>query len=222
MDEYVETVIIGAGQSGLATSYELSRHHREHIVLERAARAGHVWRDERWDSFALFSPNWTFRMPGAEYSGDQPDAFMPRDDVASLLECYPERFHLPVCYSTPVTSVERVETDGTFVVRTPERDWRARNLVVATGRYQEPRIPIMTTELPHDIYQLASRDYRNPQSLPLGAVLVVGSAQTGCQIAEDLYLADRRVYLSVSSAGRMPRRYRGKDIFEWLVPSGFF
>jgi putative flavoprotein involved in K+ transport len=222
MAEYIETVIIGAGQSGLATSYQLSQHHREHLVLERAARAGHVWRDERWDSFALFSPNWTFRMPGAEYRGDQPDAFMPRDEMAALLEGYPERFHLPVCYNAPVTGIERVETDGTFVVCTPERDWRARNLVVAIGRYQEPSIPAVATELPDDVYQLPSRDYRNPESLPPGAVLVVGSAQTGCQIVEDLQLAGRKVYLSVSSAGRLLRRYRGKDIFDWLVPAGFF
>ncbi len=222
MAEHIETVIIGAGQSGLGTSYHLSQHHREHIVLERAARAGHVWRDERWDSFALFSPNWAFRMPGAAYRGDQPDAFMPRDEVAALLEGYPERFHLPVCYDMPVTGVERIESDGTFVVRTPERDWRARNLVVATGRYQEPKIPSMATELPLDIHQLPSRDYRNPESLPLGAVLVVGSAQTGCQIVEDLYLAGRQVYLCVGSAGRIPRRYRGKDIWEWLYQTRFY
>jgi putative flavoprotein involved in K+ transport len=220
--EYIETVIIGAGQSGLATSYHLSQHHREHLVLERAARAGHVWRDERWDSFALFSPNWTFRMPGAEYRGDQPNAFMPRDEVAGLIEGYPERFHLPVCYSAAVTGVEQVDADSSFVIRTPGRDFQARNLVVATGRYQEPQIPKPATELPNDIYQLSARDYSNPRSLPHGAVLVVGSGQTGCQIVEDLRLAGRKVYLSVGSAGRLLRRYRGKDIFEWLVPMGFF
>ena len=141
MAEQVETVIIGAGQAGLATSYHLSQQGREHVVLERAERAGHVWRDQRWDSFTLVTPNWTVQMPGAEYKGDQPGAFMPRDEVAALLEGYPARFRLPICFSTPVTSVERSEPDGLFAVRTTESDWHARNVVVATGYFQEPKIP---------------------------------------------------------------------------------
>src|SRR5512137_2500743 len=110
MAEKVETVVIGAGQAGLAASHALSSQGCEHVVLERAGRAGHVWRDERWDSFTLVTPNWSVQMPGAEYNGDQPDAFMPRDDIAALLEGYPDRFHLPVRYHTPVTGVERAET----------------------------------------------------------------------------------------------------------------
>jgi putative flavoprotein involved in K+ transport len=147
---------------------------------------------------------------------------MPRDQVAALLEGYPERFKLPVSYNTPVTSVERLATDGAFAVRTPNREWHARNVVVATGFFQKPQIPSVGSQLPPHIHQLTSGDYRNSQSLPPGAVLVVGSGQSGCQIAEDLHLGGRRVYLAVGSAGRTVRRYRGRDIYEWLKLVGFF
>jgi putative flavoprotein involved in K+ transport len=217
----IETVIIGGGQAGLATSYHLTRLNREHIVLEKAAGAGNSWRNDRWDSFTLVTPNWTFRLPGAEYDGDEPHGFMPRDEIVNRLEQYVSGFGLPVQFQTEVLSVEPVLSNRGFRVRTRDELFISENVVTATGLFQKPKFPALAKHLSPVINQLSSGQYRNPQELPPGAVLVVGSAQSGCQIAEELYQSGRRVYLCVGSAGRAPRRYRGRDIFEWLNDSGF-
>lgn len=216
MVQQVETVIIGGGQAGLATSYHLSQRGREHIVLEEAAQAGNVWRNDRWDSFTLLTPNWSFRLPGAEYQGDAPDAFMERDEIVANFERYVEQFNLPVHYQERVISVEQKADGKGYLVRSAGTIWDAQNVVVATGLFQEPKIPPYSADLSPQITQLHSGRYRNPQALPSGAVLVAGSAQSGCQIAEELYQSGRRVYLCVGSTGRVPRRYRGKDIYEWM------
>lgn len=219
--EFVETVIIGGGQAGLAVSYTLKQAGREHVVLEQAPRPGNSWRSSRWDSFTLVTPNWTLKMPGAEYDGPDREGFMPRDQIVAYFESYPERFHLPVQYNTCVSSVEPLEPLG-YLVRINGRPVATRNVVIATGQERGLKIPSFAASLSPRITQLHSRDYRNPQSLPEGAVLVVGSAQSGCQIAEELQEDGRRVYLSTGGAGRAPRRYRGKDTFEWLFLSGMF
>lgn len=219
--ENIETVIIGGGQSGLATSYFLAQQKREHIVLERAAQAGNVWRNERWDSFTFVTPNWANGMPGAAYAGDQPDGYLPRDEIVRYFEQYVERLHLPVRYNTRVTSLEP-GTHGGYSVKTRDAEFHARNVVVAVGLYQKPKIPAFSAQLPRDILQLSGSQYRNPGALPPGAVLVVGSAQSGVQITEDVWLSGRTVYLCVGKAGRVPRRYRGKDIVAWLQRIGFF
>lgn len=221
MSRQIETVIIGGGQAGLATSYYLTQRGREHIVLEQAVQAGSVWRNERWDSFTLVTPNWSFRLPGAEYQGSQPDGFMPRDEIVACFEQYVERFQLPVQYGVRVSSVEQDPASQGFLVRTEKALWETQNVVMATGSFQRPKIPSFSADLSADITQLHSSQYRNPQSLLPGAVLVVGSAQSGCQIAEELYQSGRKVYLSVGSAGRGLRRYRGKDVYEWLQLTGF-
>ena len=218
MSEQVDTIIIGAGQGGLSTSYHLTQQGREHVILEQADQVAAAWR-QRWDSFTLITPNWTIRLPGAEYKGDDPDGFMPRDEVISYFEEYVEQFELPIRYGVRVTSVEPVEAG--YLVRTDKGEFEAANVVVATGMYQQPRIPPMSANLSSEIQQLHSSEYHNPKALPAGAVLVVGSAQSGCQIAEELYQRGRKVYLSVSSAGRFPRRYRGKDVTRWLEEIGF-
>jgi putative flavoprotein involved in K+ transport len=221
MTEQVETVIVGGGQAGLATSYCLGRLGRENVVLEQAAHAGSAWRDGRWDSFTLVTPNWTIRLPGAEYQGSDPDGFMGRDDLVRYFEQYVEHYRLPVRYETRVNSIDALDGAG-YRVQTGETSWRARNVVVASGFFQTPRIPDYSRNIPADILQLHSGAYRNPAALPPGAVLVVGSAQSGCQIAEELYQSGRKVYLCVGgSSGRIPRRYRGRDIVEWLIRSGF-
>lgn len=218
--EQIETVIVGGGQAGLATSYHLRQHGREHIVLEQAAQAAHVWRDERWDSFTLVTPNWALKLPGAAYDGPEPDGFMPRAEVIAYFARYVDRFQLPVQPNTRVVSVEPIDAKG-YRVTTPERTFAAQNVVMATGFFQQPRIPPFAAGLSPDVTQLHSSQYRNPESLPAGAVLVVGSAQSGCQIAEELYQRGRTVFLSIGSAGRVPRRYRGKDVIAWLVETGF-
>lgn len=219
MGEKIETIIIGGGQAGLATSYHLGRRGREHLVLEQAAQAGNAWRNDRWDSFALLTPNWSFRLPGAEYDGDAPEGFMPRAEIVARFERYVERFRLPVQYGQRVLAVE--PDDAGYRVRTETAQWQTRNVVVATGLFQRPRLPAYSAALPPAVTQLHSGQYRNPEALPPGAVLVAGSGQSGCQIAEELYLSGRRVYLCVGSAGRAPRRYRGKDVYDWLNRCGF-
>jgi len=219
MSERVQTVIIGGGQAGLATSYWLTQHGHEHIILEQAAQAANAWRNDRWDSFTLVTPNWATRMPGAESPGADPNGYMPRDELVAYFEQYIERFQLPVRYNTRVASVE--QNGAGYVVRTDNGTLSAKNVVVATGLFQRPKIPAFNAQIDAGFTQLHSGAYRNPRSIPPGAVLVVGSAQSGCQIAEELCQNGRRVYLCTGSAPRFPRHYRGKDAYEWASLSGF-
>jgi putative flavoprotein involved in K+ transport len=218
--ERLDTIVIGAGQAGLATSYYLTHQSIEHLVLEQADRPAPVWRDGRWDSFTLVTPNQAFRMPGAEYDGPEPDAFMPLKEVIAFFERYPVQFSLPVQCNTRVERVEALDLGGYRVV-TPDRSYEVNNVVIATGHEQMPAIPAASAELSPELTQLHSSRYRNPEALPDGAVLVVGTAQSGGQIAEELYQSGRTVYLSVGNAGRAPRRYRSKDVFVWLLETGF-
>jgi putative flavoprotein involved in K+ transport len=217
--EHIETVIVGGGQAGLATSYHLAQQGHEHVVLERSAHVASAWRDGRWDSFTLVTPNWSLRMPGAEYAGPDPDGFLPRDEVVAYFDRYVERFGLPVRYDSEVRSVEPLDRGG-YRLETGERTFKARNVVIATGFFQRPKLPSFAAELSPEIGQLHSSQYRDPDLLPPGAVLVVGSAQSGCQIAEELYQRGRTVFLSTGGAGRVPRRYRGKDVIEWIDLTG--
>lgn len=220
MDTHIETLIIGGGQGGLSVSYFLQQAGREHLVLEAADQPAKAWRSERWDSFYLNSPNWSFRLPGAAYSGPEPDGYMPRDQVVASFEQYIDRFRLPVRFGVRAGSIQWL--DPGFRVETDQETYQAGNVVVATGMYQHPKVPSFATALNGNTQAITSGQYRNPEALPPGAVLVVGSAQSGCQIAEELYQSGRKVYLCVGSAGRVPRRYRGRDIFEWLDRSGFW
>jgi putative flavoprotein involved in K+ transport len=221
MPEQIDTVIIGGGQAGLAASYCLKEHGRSHVILEQAARLANTWRNQRWDSFTLVTPNWQLSLPGYQYAGDEPDGFLARDEVVAYLEGYAASFQAPVRFGTRVLAVETV--NGEYRIETTAGDYRAANVVIASGYFQQPKILPVSTELPQSIVQIHSSDYRNPQQLPPGAVLVVGSGQSGCQIAEELYQSGRKVYLSIgASSGRAPRRYRGKDITWWLVNMGFF
>ena len=217
MADFIETIIIGGGQAGLATSYHLGQMGQEHLVLEQAKYAGNTWRNQRWDSFTFVTPNWMIRLPGAEYQGDDPDGYLPRDQIVRYFEEYVDRFHLPIRYGVRATAVERNETG--YQVQTEQGAYLAKNVVIATGFFQSPKRPAFSAKLPAGVLQLYTREYRNPAQLPPGAVLVVGSGQSGCQIAEELYLSGRKVFLSVGSTGRVPRRYRGKDIVWWMLKS---
>jgi putative flavoprotein involved in K+ transport len=221
MEHQIETIIVGGGQAGLATSYYLTQQNHEHIVLEQAAQAAQAWRNDRWDSFTFVTPNWTIKMPGAEYAGGEPDGFMERAEIIGYFEDYVTRFQLPVQFNTRVISIEPQANGKGYLVTTDRETYAAQQVVMATGMFQRPKIPKFSGDLPAPILQLHSSVYRNPDALPPGAILVVGSAQSGCQIAEELYQSGRTVYLSVSGAGRVPRRYHGKDIVEWLTLVGF-
>ena len=219
MREFVETIVVGGGQAGLAASYWLARARRPHLVLERSAHAAHAWRDQRWDSFTLVTPNWQVRMPGAEYAGPEPDGFLARDQVVDYFEQYIARFRLPVRYGVEVWSISR-NAAGAYSIATNSGAYESHNVVIATGFYQRPKIPAVAGKLPPQIRQMHSSQYRNPGALSPGAVLVVGAGQSGAQIAEELYLNGRRVFLSVGRTVRLPRRYRGRDIHRWSEALG--
>jgi putative flavoprotein involved in K+ transport len=217
MADFIETIIIGGGQAGLATSYYLGQMGREHLVLEQARYAGNTWRNQRWDSFTFVTPNWMIQLPGAGYQGDDPDGYLPRDGIVRYFEGYVERYKFPIRYGVRASSVVRNEAG--YLVKTEQEEFRAANVVIATGFFQKPKLPTFSAKLPPGIVQLHTSEYRNPDRLPPGAVLVVGSGQSGCQIAEELYLSGRKVYFSVGGTGRVPRRYRGKDITWWFFKS---
>lgn len=204
--------IIGAGQAGLSLSHELTRLKVEHVILEKGVLAN-AWLTQRWDSFSLVTPNWMLRLPGRQYEGDEPDAFMPGSEFVRWLQDYARSFAAPVRTGVEVTRVSR--SGSGFLLSTSTGQIACDNVVIATATYQTPRIPDLAAHIAPAIRQIHAADYRNPSQLPAGAVLVVGSAQSGCQIAEELHLAGRPVYLSTSSAGRLPRRYRGRDANDW-------
>jgi putative flavoprotein involved in K+ transport len=179
-----------------------------------------AWRNQRWDSFMLVTPNFQVRMPGAEYTGSDPYGFMPLAEVIEYFDDYVRRFQLPVHCGVEVFGVEKLDEE--YLVRTSEGDFEAANVVIATGLYQAPKIPKLSQRIHSNILQMHSMEYKNPSSLTNGAVVVVGTGQSGAQIAEELYQSGRKVYLSIGSAGRVPRRYRGKDISEWLTRMGSF
>ena len=218
MTTQVNTVIVGGGQAGLSVSHYLSEHGVEHIVLEQADKPGDAWRSHRWDSFTLNTPRWQSRVPGACYDEGDSDGFMPKQEVVAHLEELASR--LPVRTGARVASITR-DTGGDYLIVIDDGETiRTRNVVVATGLYQTPKIPRLACSFPTAIKQLHSDNYRNPDQLLPGAVLVVGSAQSGAQIAEELYESGRKVFLATGGAGRTPRRYRGKDANWWFARMG--
>jgi putative flavoprotein involved in K+ transport len=216
----VDVVVIGAGQAGLSTSYHLKQQGIGHVVLEQD-RIGESWRSGRWDSFCLVTPNWTVQLPGFPYQGPDADGFMGRDELVTYLDSYAASFESPVETGIRVTAVAKTP-DGGFSVQTADTTLSARAVVIATGSYRRPKIPPFAPQLPRDVFQAHSSQYRTPALLPEGAVLVVGSGQSGVQIAEEWHEAGRRVFLSVSHCGRVPRRYRGRDIVWWGKMGGLY
>jgi putative flavoprotein involved in K+ transport len=221
MSRKIDTVIVGGGQAGLAVSYYLKQDGREHVVVEQAPAIANAWRNHRWDSFTLNTPNWQSCLPGAECPGVDPDGFLSRDEIVAYFQNYVDRFDLPVLYGVEVKAIEPNDVAG-YVVETSAGRFVANNVVIATGLYQKPKVPVLSADFPADVTQFHSDKYRNPQLLPAGSVLVVGSAQSGTQIAEELNQSGRKVYLSVSRAGRVPRRYRGKDANWWQDKMGAY
>jgi putative flavoprotein involved in K+ transport len=213
----IDTVVIGAGQAGLIMSRLLQEAGREHIVVERRETLGGGWQD-RWDGFQVVSPNFVSRLPGFPYEGSDPDGFMTRDEIADRTRRYAAVIGAPVVLGADVTRLGANGRDGRrFHVETSAGPVDADSVVSATGAFHVPRIPSAASGIATDITQLHAHHYRNPDQLPPGGVLVVGSGQTGVQLAEELREAGREVVLSTGRCGRVPRRYRGRDIFWWLV-----
>lgn len=212
-----DVLIIGAGQAGLGLSYYLSNAGVDHQILDKG-RIGNAWRAERWDSFCLVTPNWSIRLPGAIYDGDDPDGFMSRDDFVAYIETWAESFGAPVRENVEATTVRRTKTG--FEVSTTVGPIRAGKVVIATATHQKPRRPKLSDLMPRAITQLDATEYRNAAGLADGAVLVVGSGQTGAQIAEELNQAGCETYLSVGGTGRLIRRYRGRDCIAWQKDMG--
>ena len=211
----VETAVVGAGQAGLVMSTFLQAARREHVLLDRRESLGGGWQD-RWDAFCLVTPNWVTTLPSFPYDGPDPHGFMPRDSIVERMRAYAAAISAPVELGT---NVRRLTTrdEGGFRLETSRGTIDAAHVVVAAGGFQAPRMPAFATKLSDRIVQVHSHHYRNEAALPPGRVLVVGTGQSGVQLAEELQEAGREVILSVGHTARMPRRYRGHDIFVWLV-----
>ncbi len=215
--ERFEVAVVGGGQAGLAVSHELTGAGVEHVVLERG-KVGETWR-RRWDTFCLVTPNWTVQLPGGHYDGDDPDGYLPRDEVVAFLERYATGFGAPVREGVDIAGIEP-DADGGFTLRTSDGELRANSVVLATGAYQRQHRPGAKT-LPPDLLQIDIDGYRHPGALPAGRVLVVGSGQSGCQIAEELREAGREVVLACGRAPWASRSLGGRDIVWWAAETGF-
>lgn len=213
-------LVIGGGQAGLSASYFLKQRGIDHLVFEKNRR-GHAWREERWDNFCLVTPNWQCQLPDFPYAGADPFGFMKKDEILAYLDAFIARTDPPLREGVAVTAL-RQGAEGGFVVETSDGTYTADQVIVSVGGYHVPNIPRVAERLPREILQLHSSRYRNSEALPPGAVLVVGSGQSGCQIAEDLKIDGRKVHLCVGGAPRSPRRYRGRDAVEWLHDMGHY
>jgi putative flavoprotein involved in K+ transport len=213
----VAAVIIGAGHAGLAMSRCLSERSIDHVILERG-QVANSWRHERWDSLRLLTPNWQCRLPGLRYAGPDPDGFMTMPEVIDFIEGYSQRLTAPVHTWTAVTHVRPIQ-DG-YLVTTDRGDWRCRAVVIASGAFALPTVPAMAGALPDAVASITARDYRNPEQLADGGVLVVGASATGLQLADEIHRAGRPVTLAVGEHVRMPRLYRGLDIQWWMDATG--
>ena len=210
-------VVIGAGQAGLAMSWWLAERSIDHVVLERGEVAN-TWRTERWNSLTLLTPNWQSRLPGHGYEGDDPDGFRTMDETIAFIERYATLVSAPVRTHCPVASV-RSTGDGYRVV-TEQGTWHCRTVVLATGAFNVAQVPKLSEEVPSGIAQLTTAQYRNPESLEAGGVMVVGAAASGAQIADELHRSGRPVTLAVGEHVRAPRMYRGRDIQWWMDATG--
>lgn len=220
----LEVIIIGAGHSGLSASYYLKQLGLEHTVFERG-RIGESWRSQRWDSFTMNTTNKLNVLPGSTRKLNKPDGFCLAGEFVASLEDYVSTFQLPVSDSTRVLSVEKPKTSPFFVVTVIENDVERKyscwQVIVASGAMNEKKVPVLAGRISPRVQQLHTAEYRNPTLLPEGAVLVIGSAQSGCQVAEEMLDAGRKVFLATSPVPRIPRRYRGKDIIDWLIECRF-
>ena len=212
----IETVVVGAGQAGLVVSQLLAKAGREHVVLDRRTTLGGGWQD-RWDGFRLVGPSWTVSMPDFPYAGDEPDGYMPRDEVIDHFRRYAAAVDAPVEFETDVSRLSAHDAGALrFRLTTTRGTIDTNEVIVAGGPFGLPRVPAVGAGLDPTVHQLHAHDYRRPDLLSPGGVLLVGSGQTGVQLAEELLAAGRTVVLSAGRCPHVPRRYRGRDVFWWL------
>ena len=202
-------------------SYHLRQRGREHVILERR-RVAERWRAERWDSLRFLLPNRWLELPGKSYAGTDPDGFVHHSEVLRFVLDYATEIAAPVRTGVEVTNLSRDEDSGYYSLETSDGPIEARHVVIATGPFQRTLIPDFAREIPASVTQIDATGYRNPEQLPPGAVLVVGSGNSGCQIADELLRSGRRVFLAVSRHNRVPRRYRGRDVIWWYENLGRF
>ena len=211
------TVVIGAGHAGLAMSKCLTERSIDHVVLERGEVAN-TWKTERWNSLTLLTPNWQSRLPGYGYEGDDPDGYRAMPETIAFIERYARVISAPVQAHTEVTSVR--PSNGGYAVATNQGDWHCRTVVLASGACNIPHIPAVAEAVPATINMITPVEYRNPDELEEGGVLVVGAAATGVQIADEIHRSGRPVTLATGEHIRAPRVYRGRDIEWWMDAAG--
>jgi putative flavoprotein involved in K+ transport len=214
-----DAVVIGAGHAGLAVSRVLADHAVDHVVIERGEVA-HTWKTERWDSLRLLTPNWQTRLPGLAYDGDDPDGFLPVGEVVGFIERYATVIDAPVRTHTTVTAVRADPDRGGYRVETTSGTWSARAVVLASGAFNRANTAPCAADLPAGIHQVTPLDYRRPDDLGPGRVLVVGASATGVQVADELLRSGREVTVAVGEHVRMPRTYRGRDVMWWMDRTG--
>ena len=212
-----DVVVVGGGHNGLAMSKQLTDRGIEHVVLERD-EVGASWRRQRWATFTLLTPNWQTRLPGLVYDGDDPDGFMSGAEIAAFIDRYSGDIDAPVEVGSAVTRV--APRDGGYSVSTDRGPWSCRAVVLASGACNLPTVPEFAAGIPSDVAQVNPLDYRSPDELPEGGVLVVGAAATGLQLADEIHASGRPVTLSVGEHVRLPRTYRGSDIQHWMEQIG--
>lgn len=217
IQSHYSAVVIGGGQAGLSASHYLKKQGIDHVIFEKKTVA-HKWKDERWDAFCLVTPNWQCQLPDHPYDGDDPHGFMVKDEIVAYVDRFVRKVEAPVLEGTTVTSVARA--GSVFRIESSAGTVTADSVVLATSLYSRPSIPRAAERLADSVLQLHTMDYRNPAQLPDGAVAVVGSGQSGCQIAEDLHLAGRKVHMVTGNAPRCARFYRGRDVVDWLSDIG--
>lgn len=223
--QILDVIVIGSGQAGLSMSYYLKINNFRHIIFEKG-KVGDSWRSQRWDNFRLNTPNKMNLLPNCKYVYTDPDGFSSAQEFIALLEQYVQENELPLVEECNVIAVERNIESDIFIVsvcnKGKDEKYKAKQVVVASGIQNQKKIPFFSNYISQDIYQIHTSEYKNSSSLPKGSVLIVGTGQSGVQIADDLIDAGKKVFLSTSEVGRIPRRYKGKDVEDWLIATGFY
>lgn len=217
---HYSVLIVGGGQAGLSMSACLQEQDIDHLIFEKNTMM-HSWKTQRWDSFTLVTPNWQCELPNHPYDGNDPKGFMKREEIIGYLDRFAAKVQPPILEGVSVEKISRLE-NGQFHVVTTKGEFTGDQVVIASGGYLKPIIPRMAERIPESVLQIHSNQYKKSQQLPDGAVLVVGSGQSGAQIAEDLHIDGKKVFLATGNAPRVARLYRGKDVVEWLDDMGYY